>query len=76
MTPPNEPAAAPPRAHTVRRDEPELTAGARPDGIGYRAIITQDERTIWACAHVHFTEHSAKAHAEQQLNAMRAPVPT
>ncbi len=73
VTQPDEPNASPTAGGSDRRAEPELKAAARPDGIGYRAIIiTEDGRAVWACAHVHFTEHSAKADAEQQLNAMHA----
>jgi hypothetical protein len=71
MTLPQEPAEAPAAPDADAHAAPDLKAAARPDGTGFRAIITEDGRTVWACAHVHFTEHSAKTHAEQQLQAMR-----
>ena len=71
MTLPEQPAEALAAPDADAPAEPEFKPSARPDGTGFRAIITEDGRTVWACAHVHFTEHSAKTHAEQQLKAMR-----
>jgi hypothetical protein len=61
------PPAPPPSSAPVTH---ELKAAARPDGTGFRAIMTEDGRTVWACSHVHFTEHSARAHAERHLLAL------
>jgi hypothetical protein len=51
---------------------PELQAASRAEGGGYRAVVTEGGRTVWACNHVHFTDHSAKADAQAHLREMQA----
>lgn len=48
-----------------RASKPEAAA----TGSGYRASVTGVMRSLWSCAHVHFTEHSARACAEEHLRA-------
>jgi len=42
-------------------------AGVAWGGPGYRAITTSGGRVAWACAHVHFTDPSARACAERHV---------
>lgn len=51
---------------------PELKAESRAEGAGYRAAVTEDGRVVWACNHVHFTDHSAKADAQAHLRETQA----
>lgn len=48
-----------------------MKAEARSEGAGFRAVITDAGRVVWACRHVHFTDHSAKADAQAQLLKMQ-----
>jgi hypothetical protein len=50
---------------------PELKAESRAEGAGFRAVITEGGRAVWACNHVHFTDHSAKADAQARLREMQ-----
>jgi len=49
-----------------------LTIDVSPSGGGYRAVIKRDGQVIWACPHVHFTEHSVRScpAASQHLAAL------
>ena len=47
--------------------------GSVASGTGYRAMVSDDERRLWSCSHVHFTEHSARACAEQHLRTWAPP---
>ena len=40
-------------------------------GSGYRASVIGDPRPLWSCPHVHLTEHSALACAEERLGTWR-----
>jgi len=40
-------------------------------GSGYWASVIGDARPLWSCPHVHFTEHSALACAEEHLRTWR-----
>ena len=48
-------------------EEPAPKPGSVASGSGYRATVFDDERRLWSCPHVHFTEHSARACAEEHL---------
>ncbi len=48
-----------------------MKAEARSEGAGFRAVVTDAGRVVWACSHVHFTDHSAKVDAQAQLLKMQ-----
>jgi hypothetical protein len=48
-----------------------LTTGFVANGGGYRAVVTRDGEVVWRCAHVHFTDHSARACAERELKRFK-----
>ena len=72
MTTDNAAATVGQSTETTQVAAPELKAEARAEGGGYRAVVTEDGRVIWACNHVHFTDHSAKADAQAHLREMHA----
>jgi hypothetical protein len=51
-------------------EEAAWKSGFVPSGSGYRAVVTSDGRVVWSCRHVHFTDHSARACAEQHLKQL------
>ena len=50
-----------PAGEQISKPEAEAT------GSAYRASVTGKARPVWSCTHVHFTEHSARACAEEHL---------
>jgi len=50
-----------------------LEPDVAPSGTGYRAIITRGSLVVWSCPHVHFTDHSARSCAQQNMAVVESP---